>query len=212
MQREYWLNKWEQGDIAFHEENGNELLKTFFGKLTLPSKPRVLVPLCGKTRDIHWLLDQGCIVIGVEISELAVNQLFEELGKTVEVSQQNSVKRYQSGNLTVFVGDIFACTAAHFGKIDLIYDRAALVALPHDTRVRYAMHLAKQSYQAHQLLVTFEYDQKLMQGPPFSISESALISYYGNWYQSNLMLRARIDEKLKGLKEAYCELWHLRAI
>ena len=38
----------------------------------------ILVTLCGKTMDIPWLCGRGCSVTGVELSPIAVQQLFEE--------------------------------------------------------------------------------------------------------------------------------------
>ena len=38
----------------------------------------VFVPLCGKSLDMVWLLEQGFSVTGCEISELAVQQFFTE--------------------------------------------------------------------------------------------------------------------------------------
>jgi thiopurine S-methyltransferase len=52
MQASYWLQKWERGEIAFHESDTNLLLLNHMDQLKLASGSRVLVPLCGKTRDI----------------------------------------------------------------------------------------------------------------------------------------------------------------
>jgi hypothetical protein len=40
----------------------------------------VFLPLCGKTLDIQWLLSRGYGVAGSELSKIAVEQLFSELG------------------------------------------------------------------------------------------------------------------------------------
>ncbi len=40
----------------------------------------ILVPLCGKSLDLHWLYQHGHSVVGVELSGLAAKQFFEENG------------------------------------------------------------------------------------------------------------------------------------
>ncbi len=46
----------------------------------LAAGSRVLVPLCGKSVDLLWLVGQGCDVTGVELSEIAVRAFFAEAG------------------------------------------------------------------------------------------------------------------------------------
>ena len=40
----------------------------------------VFVPMCGKSLDMVWFAEQGCRVIGVELSSLAAKDFFDELG------------------------------------------------------------------------------------------------------------------------------------
>jgi thiopurine S-methyltransferase len=64
-----------------------------------------------------------------------------------------------------------ACVAA--------YDRAALVALPASLRPRYVDHVYGQlSSQYRGLLLTLEYPQEQMDGPPFSLDEAHVRSLY----------------------------------
>lgn len=48
----------------------------------------VFVPLCGKSLDIGYLASLGYRVVGVELSELAVEQLFRSLGITPQVTRE----------------------------------------------------------------------------------------------------------------------------
>ena len=66
MEAAFWHERWQRGEIGFHEAQPNALLTAFFERLTLPADSRVFVPLCGKTRDIPWLLSQGLRVAGAE--------------------------------------------------------------------------------------------------------------------------------------------------
>jgi thiopurine S-methyltransferase len=56
--------------------------------------------------------------------------------------------------------------------VDAVYDRASLVALNPDQRLHYAQMLQKSlPQQIKVLLITMEYPQEEMDGPPFSVSE-----------------------------------------
>ena len=74
MEASYWHERWGENRIAFHEKQANALLVEHFKRLELDAGARVFVPLCGKTLDIGWLLGRDLRVVGVELSELAVQQ------------------------------------------------------------------------------------------------------------------------------------------
>lgn len=59
MDANFWHEKWQRREIGFHQPQANPLLVAYFDKLNLAAGSRVLLPLCGKTRDIAWLLDRG---------------------------------------------------------------------------------------------------------------------------------------------------------
>lgn len=159
MQASFWHQKWENNQIGFHENEVNPLLIRHFSALNLAENSRVFLPLCGKTLDISWLLSMGYRVVGAELSELAVTQLFESLGVAPEIRSEGKLKRYHTEGLDILVGDIFDVTPPILGVVDAVYDRAALVALPPETRQRYTQHLIRISQTAPQLLLCFEYDQ-----------------------------------------------------
>ncbi len=205
----YWYQKWHKKDIAFHEGETNPLLKEHFSVLDLPEDGRVFVPLCGKTRDIAWLLAQGYSVVGAELSQVAVSELFAELGVEPKMSRIGDLKLYQARNLDIFVGDIFNLDPLFLGRVDAIYDRAALVALPFSMRADYTAHLVKITETAPQLLITFEYNQELMDGPPFSIAEAELAQHYGHCYQLHRVETAEVAGGLKGKVAAVETLWLL---
>ncbi len=179
MEHSFWHDRWATNQIGFHQPAANPLLVTHCAALALPSAGRVLLPLCGKTLDIAWLLAAGYRVVGVELSELAVQQLFAELGATPRIQVLNdALQRYETDNLTVFVGDIFALNRELLGPVDAIYDRAALVALPATLRPRYASHLTAISAGARQLLISFDYEQSQLPGPPFAVLAEELSELY----------------------------------
>src|SRR5450432_4203968 len=141
MDARFWLQRWEANSISFHESEANPLLITYFKELSLAKGSRVFVPLCGKTLAIGWLLSNGYRVAAAELSELAVEQLFVELGLEPEITDIGEVKHYSATDIDIFVGDIFDLTRKILGSIDAVFDRAALVALPENMRIRYTKHV-----------------------------------------------------------------------
>lgn len=183
MHADFWHKKWEAREIGFHQPKENSFLVQFLGALGAFEGGTIFVPLCGKTLDIHWLLAQGYKVTGAELSEPAIIELFEELGVKPSIKQVGPLKTYTADDICIYVGDIFDLTPQQLGHVDAVYDRAALVALPEAMRVEYAQHVVTLTNRAPQLVITFEYDQSALAGPPFSITPEHLATLYGKTYK-----------------------------
>lgn len=203
MEHSFWHNKWEKRQIGFHLEETNPLLMRHFPSLQLEKGSRVFVPLCGKSLDIHWLLKQGYFVVGAELNQSAIIELFQELGLEPKIEQLENFMRYSALNLEVYVGDVFNLVKEDLGAIDAIYDRAAFVALPYEMRKNYSELLPKITHQAKQLLIVFDYDQSAIEGPPFSTPESMIIDFYGSNYTIDLLEKSPLEGGLKGKVKAY---------
>jgi thiopurine S-methyltransferase len=206
---DFWLQRWHNNEIGFHQKEANPLLAAHFKDLSLQRDARVFVPLCGKSLDIPWLLSRGYRVAGVELSELAIEQLFAELGVRPQVSEIGELKRYSATDIDVFAGDIFELSAEVLGPVDAIYDRAALVALPEDMRGRYARHVTAITGRAPQFLLTFEYDQSQMDGPPFSVTGAEVSRLYQDTYDVTLAASKDVAGGLKGKCAATENAWLL---
>ena len=209
MKEDFWRDKWTANEIGFHEDRPNELLTRHIASLKLASGQRICIPLCGKTNDIAWLLDKGFRVVGIELVETAIQQLFASLELTPEIAQLDQLKRYRASNIDIFVGNIFNVDGAMLGRVDAIYDRAALVALPPRMRSDYGGHLATITEGAQQLLISFDYDQQCMSGPPFSVPTDELKRIYGNSYHLHLLESQTLPGGLKGKCPALEEAWLL---
>ena len=209
MDPNFWHKRWEKNEIGFHQSAVNVLLSDHFSGLSLPQTSCVFVPLCGKTRDIAWLLSQGHRVVGVELSKLAVEELFVDLGVAPKISVQGELSRYSAPGLEIFVGDIFELSGDLLGRVDAIYDRAALVAFPTEMRGRYGAHVAAITQLAPQFLICFEYDQAVMNGPPFSIDRQKVHDVYGAHYQIEPITNRDVAGGLKGKYPAQETVWHL---
>lgn len=209
METEYWQKKWQSNDIAFHQHDFHPFLVNHFETLALAEKARVFVPLCGKTLDMVWLMSKGYQVIGVELVESAIVQLFDELNITPSIGIEGNLKRYSGPNIDVFVGDIFALTTDLTGTIDAVYDRAALVALPADMRTQYSSFITALTNRAPQLLICFDYDQSLLAGPPFSVNAVEVHEHYQQQYSISLIDNREVEGGLKGQCPAIESLWLL---
>jgi len=209
MNHDFWKNRWVANEIGFHLPEAHEWLVNYISKLNLSKGSRIFLPLCGKTLDIHWLLQQGYRVAGCELVEMAIQQLFDELKVKPTVTAIGAIKRYSAANIDVYVGDVFELTAGMLGHVDAIYDRAALVALPKDIRARYTQHLMAITQRAPQLVICFEYDTSLHAGPPFSVSADELREHYANSYTLTLLENEAMPDGLKGKYPSLESVWLL---
>lgn len=177
MDSNFWHSRWAEGRIGFHEGKPNAHLVKHLSALGV--KKRVFVPLCGKTEDLAFLASQGHEAVGVEFVEPAVKAFFDERGVTPVVDTHGPFKRYTAANITVLAGDFFATTRSLLGPVDALYDRAAIIALPETMRGGYVKHLrALLPAGAPGLVITVEYPQDQLEGPPFSVPEAELRAHY----------------------------------
>jgi thiopurine S-methyltransferase len=176
---EFWHERWEQGQIGFHQQEVNGYLTAHWEELGLPPGAPVFVPLCGKSLDMLWLRAQGHPVFGIELSRKAVEAFFHENEIEPSINETQRFAEYSSERLTLFAGDYFQLTAADLGQIHAVFDRAALIALPPAMRARYARHMAGLlSPGAHILLVTMHYAEGALEGPPFSVEQGEVAALY----------------------------------
>jgi len=171
MRINFWIKTWRKGNIGFHLADIHPALDKYWPKLEAGTS--VLVPLCGKSRDLLWLDEQGLDVTGVEFVESAVLDFFRENKLDWEEKVQYGHKCYRAcgRNIRIFVSDFIQFAEDYTGQaMDTLYDRAALVALPEDMRGDYVAACEKLLTPSPQgLLVTLEYEPIAMEGPPFSV-------------------------------------------
>jgi thiopurine S-methyltransferase len=188
MQPEFWHKKWASNQIGFHLPDVNPYLQRFWPDLNLAAQARVLVPLCGKSLDLLWLAGRGHRVLGIELSEKAVEDFFSEQQLQPQVSEQGVFKVYRAGSIELWCGDIFALSAEDVADCSALYDRAAVIALPPPMRERYAEHLQTILPAGLKgLLITLDYDQSQIAGPPFSVDDAQVQHLFGGAWQMQLL-------------------------
>ncbi|MDD2942210.1 MAG: thiopurine S-methyltransferase [bacterium] len=195
MHHDFWHERWRQNQIGFHQPVVNLYLQRFWPKLHLKEKARVLVPLCGKSSDMLWLLEQGFQVVGVELSTLAVDAFFAENNLQAAVRRKGDFVFYELDDLQIYCGDFFAIGTEMLGRIDAVYDRASLIALPPEMRVDYARQMSNLLMPGTEsLLITFDYLQEEMSGPPFSVSAEEIEQLYGDWCDIDILACDNVEE------------------
>lgn len=179
MNREFWLKRWREGATGFHMDRITPLLEKYWPSLGLDASARVLVPLCGKSLDMTWLVSQGHRVLGVELSPLAVEQFFTENGLRPAMHESPAGRHYVAEGIEIICGDIFDLDQATLASCSAAYDRAALIALPAEMRRRYVEHVYGGLAPAFRaMLLTLEYDQAIMDGPPFSVAADEVLALF----------------------------------
>jgi thiopurine S-methyltransferase len=216
MDKDFWHARWQANQIGFHQNEINPGLVRYWSSLQPEQRGRVLVPLCGKTLDMIWLLDQGHCILGVEISQLAVEAFFAENRLRPEVREERGFTRWSCDRVDILCGDFFALTSGDIGRIDALYDRAALIALTPAQRARYADRITELlAPQTPGLLITLDYKQGEMDGPPFAVSATEVSKHYQKGFSIEQLAHTDIlkDEprfREKGLRALHETVYRLR--
>jgi thiopurine S-methyltransferase len=153
--------------------------------------------LCGKAVDIHWIARQGFEVVGIELSSIAIEAFFAENSLDFERVETDRFAEYKSENITLLQGDFFDLKHDNLSNCQLVYDRAALIALERHDRPRYYDHmLSILPASCDMLLISLEYDQTEMQGPPFSVPTEEIIQRYRDTFSIHALETSNIiDER-----------------
>lgn len=197
MKPKFWHNRWENQQIGFHQSDFNSHLVDYWNYLELPKNSTVFVPLCGKSLDLLWLSAQEFNVIGCELVQSAVEAFFTENQLEYQViSNDNEINLYQTldEKIKIYQGDFFKLTSTELKNVDAIYDRASLIAFPPDMRITYTDHLKQNISNFKMLLITLEYGDGELQGPPFSVTTEEVKKLYKN-YDNQLLDQKVPNEK-----------------
>jgi thiopurine S-methyltransferase len=200
MDPDFWHQRWQARQIGFHQSAPHPFLERWWPSLNPATSSRVYVPLCGKSLDMVWLSVRGYRVVGSELSTLAVAEFFGEQQRAdVQHDERGSFRRHRSGTIEILEGDALQLTPELLGPVQAAYDRAALVALPPPMRERYAQHFATLLPAGScTLLVAFEYEQAIKDGPPFSVTPDEVVALYGGTFRVAELERVDIiDESPK---------------
>ena len=188
MDPAFWHDRWQRQDIGFHQAHIHDLLKRYWPGLGLAKGSTVFVPLCGKSRDMVWLADQGHRIIGAELSEIAIDQFFADGGLKPTVTRQHNFTVKSAGPYALMCGDIFQLTPDSLRDVAAVYDRAALIALPPDMRARYAATLSNLvPRNVPVLLISLDYNEHESVGPPFPVPQAHIDDLFAAHFTITLL-------------------------
>lgn len=195
MEVKFWLDVWDKRQLGFNQSEFNPKMVELLKDKNL-SGQTVFVPLCGKSIDMIWFLNKGANVYACELSAVAIEEFFQENNIEYQIQEYNDYKRFIGGNITIDCGDFFNLDIP---RVDFIYDRASMVALPTQMRARYQQKM-KNLFKGlkEYYLFTFSYDQSLFDGPPFSIDEPEVLNVF-NEYEINKVFSETKNSDFKGV-------------
>ena len=174
-----WEFRWQEDRIGFHLKRVNPYLMRFFDQLLYQNPDRVFVPLCGKTLDLCWLTTKTKKVIGVELVSKAVQNFFDENNIDYLIQQDETIQKFSSNSIDIYLGDFFDLNPEQTSSFKAIYDRASIVAIEKPERREYIDHLISFLDPAGRiLLITMEYYQNQMEGPPYSVPAKEIESLF----------------------------------
>lgn len=196
MEPRFWIDKWKKQETGFHLASAHPLLQKYFATV-FTNQTSIFLPLCGKTQDLLFCSQQGLRVIGNELSELAIEQFFQvnHLAPKTEIFEKFAL--HEADDIRIYQGDYFDLDKRAFENTQAIYDRAALVALPGEMRQNYVDKMKQMFPQAAMLLITLEYNQQEMNGPPFSVSQEEVNSLFDFATVVQLYKQDIIEKELK---------------
>jgi thiopurine S-methyltransferase len=188
VQADFWLNRWRSAQIGFHQSATDRHLKAYWPALNLAAGSSVFVPLCGKSLDLLWLHSQGHPVSGVELSPIALESFCLEHGIPARRRVFAGFDVYEAERLSLFQGNLFELTPFLLGGASAVYDRAALISWAPALRSAYVNHLTSLTQKGTQtLLISVEYPEAQMTGPPFSLGRSAIDDLYAEHHSIELL-------------------------
>ena len=194
-----WESHWQEGRIGFHLLQVNTYLRRFSANLLKSEPKNIFVPLCGKTLDLPWLANRTKKVVGVEMVSQAVEEFYAENEISYSIQPAGKLQLFKNDSIDIFQGDFFDLTQEETGLFEAIYDRGSIVALARPERQKYVEHLL--SFLApggRLLLITLEYDQEQMSGPPFSVADAEIEMLFSQYGKLELLETCDIlDERLR---------------
>jgi len=195
MEPGFWHSKWDTQQIGFHKKEVNPLLIKYWPRLNLNHSVNstVFVPLCGKTLDICFLAELGHEVIGCELNETAVEHFFTENDLSYSTIPVGELQKFVTEQVSIYQGDLFSLSAEALSSqeqpaIGAFYDRAALIAWPEEMRLDYVQKLAELiPSKSIGLLVTLDYPQEALKGPPFAVSNDWITTNMAEYFEVEIL-------------------------
>lgn len=188
MDKAFWHERWQRHDIGFHQQQIHPQLRAHWPALGLPPQSAVFVPLAGKSHDMVWLATQGHRIVGVELSDVAVHEFFEDGGQVPKRTWAGVFEVSSAGPFELYCGDFFDFPSEALTDVVAVYDRAALIALPPGMRVYYVETLTRiVPRDAVIVLIAIDYPENEVAGPPFAVPPEEVFRLYGSAFDIEVL-------------------------
>nr|XP_039260200.1 probable thiopurine S-methyltransferase [Styela clava] len=202
---EWWKKDYERskskgskgGDICEHGDEDNPfdqaspmLRKHIKSLLPNAIRKRIFLPLCGKSPDIKWLIDEGYEVVGLECSEHAILEFFEE--NSVEFEKSVSTKDHsfrvytgKTANVVIYEGDYFKFNSDIAGGLfDAVWDSASLNTIELASRKPYVeiMRSVLDKQAKYMLSAMYFGEKRTWINNPFDITDADMTELFGEYF------------------------------
>ena len=179
MDIEFWQQMWREGRLGFDQSSVNPYLAEVIDQWLEDGSHHVFVPLCGRSIDMSFIHSAGHSIWGVECVEKAILDFFDSLNLNPQcVSISDSIQCFKAQRYELFCGDFFSMKSQYLERPNSklkIWDRASLVALPKNLRLKYYQQLIELSGNSLDwMCLLFTYEHPELIGPPFSVEISEI--------------------------------------
>ncbi len=201
MDPEFWHERWNTGSTRFDQAQVHPLLAEHWQRQVGSGAGAVFVPLCGRTIDMEWLAAHGHRVVGNELSPIAVADFFDRRHLTPDERAEGALVVHSAVDYELWCGDFFDMPPTALDGVTAVYDRASLVAMPPEMRRRYADRMCEVvPDDAPVFLISFEYDQAEMDGPPFSVLSDEITDLYAGAFTAEVVVAVDVLERNPDLR------------
>lgn len=193
-----WNSLWKTS-TKFATGAASHGLREYYQEL-FPSQAQAkcLVPLCGVSLDLLRLAEAGHVVVGVEISEVAVKKLLNDysLRYSCGASEAREFVSYSvegefRGQLSFLQGDIFDYLDMHLRKnvdsFDAVLDSRSLPAVVPSRRAEYVRLMENVVKESGRILLEVVEHELEMSKPPYSLSHDQVLALYANSFDVSLL-------------------------
>lgn len=158
----------------------------------------ILVPMCGRSKIMLSFADKGHRIVGIEWSELAVKQFFEEncLEYTTQPFETGGIQMlaYHASNkaITIYCGDLFAFKDDNLGGFDCILDHGSIGSFDNTMakRIMYAKLMTSFTKPGGRVLLSiFDYEHAEHPTIPFAVTEEQVVNLYQQSFQTPKLLQ-----------------------
>jgi len=189
----YWENRYKTRCFQWHIDQVHPQLLKYLGELTnlgegKQESLKFFVPLCGKSKDIPFLLSLGFEVFGIEVVASVIQEFSKENDIELEFDEGKHLYSSKDGKLKIYCEDMFKCPIEEYGPFDCIWDRASFIALDYAFRPAY-MDVVKRSvahgigsgHKFRYLIQTVKYDKNNFNGPPKCVDAEDFKEHFESW-------------------------------